>query len=101
MRAWATQIVVLVFSFGSVHNNSVLGPVGFLIEGKSQVGRLSGFTLKHWKAKVALPLIYAFRVWVWGSFLEGQADLVSRLITPITHIVFLLIPIINLLTKSP
>ena len=56
MRAWARQIVVLVFSFGAVHNNSVLGPVGFLIEGKSQVGSLSDFTLKHWKAKVAWPL---------------------------------------------
>ena len=35
------------------------------------------------------------------SYLEGQGDLVSRLITPITHVVTLLIPIINLLTKSP
>ena len=33
--------------------------------------------------------------------LEGQGDLVSRLITPITHIVTTIIPIINLLTKSP
>ena len=32
-------------------------------------------------------------------YLEG--DLVSRLITPITHTVTLNIPIINLLTKSP
>ena len=36
-----------------------------------------------------------------GGYLEGQGDLVSRLITPITHIVTLIIPIINLLTKSP
>ena len=34
-------------------------------------------------------------------YLEDQGDLVSRLITPITHIITLLIPIINLLTKSP
>ena len=33
--------------------------------------------------------------------LEGQGDLVSRLITPITHIVTLVILIITLLTKSP
>ena len=46
------------------------------------------------------------RLGIWGfrdlrSYLEGQGDLVSRLITPITHIVTLVIPIINLLTKSP
>ena len=35
------------------------------------------------------------------SCLEGQGDLVSRLITPITHIVTLVIPSINQLTKSP
>ena len=34
-------------------------------------------------------------------YLEGQGDLVSRLITPITHIVTTILPIINLLTKSP
>ena len=34
-------------------------------------------------------------------YLEGQGDLVSRLITPITHIVTLNISIINLLIKSP
>ena len=34
-------------------------------------------------------------------YLEGQGDLVSRLITPITHIVPPVIRIINLLTKSP
>ena len=33
--------------------------------------------------------------------LEGQGDLVSRLITPIIHIVNPFIPIINLVTKSP
>ena len=33
--------------------------------------------------------------------LEGQGDLVSRLITPITQIVSPFIPVINLLTKSP
>ena len=43
---------------------------------------------------------------VWDStrhktHLEGQGDLVSRLITPITHIVTLIIPIISLFTKSP
>ena len=31
-------------------------------------------------------------------YLEGQGDVVNRLITPITHIVTLIIPIINLLT---
>ena len=34
-------------------------------------------------------------------YLKGQGDLVSRLRTPMTHIVTPLIPIINLLTKSP
>ena len=34
-------------------------------------------------------------------YLEGQGDLISRLITPTTHIVTLIIPVINLLTKSP
>ena len=34
-------------------------------------------------------------------YLEGHGDLVSRLITPVTHIVTLVIPINNLLTKSP
>ena len=34
-------------------------------------------------------------------YLEGQEDLVSRLVTPITHIVTLIIPIINVVTKSP
>ena len=33
--------------------------------------------------------------------LEGQGDLVSRLTTPITHIVTPFLPVINLLTKSP
>ena len=36
-----------------------------------------------------------------GSILGGSGDLVSRLITSITHIVTLNIPIINLFTKSP
>ena len=35
------------------------------------------------------------------TYLEGQGDLVSRLVSPITHIVTPVIPIINLLTKSP
>ena len=35
------------------------------------------------------------------NYLEGQGDLVSRLITPITQRGTLVIPIINLLTKSP
>ena len=35
------------------------------------------------------------------GYLEGQGDLVSRLLTPLTHIVTQLTPIINLLTKSP
>ena len=33
--------------------------------------------------------------------LEGRGDLVSRLITPISHIVTLVILILNLLTRSP
>ena len=36
-----------------------------------------------------------------GKYLEDQGDLVSRFITPRTHIVSLVIPISNLLTKSP
>ena len=36
-----------------------------------------------------------------NSYLEGEGDLVSRLITPITQIVTLVTLIINLLTKSP
>ena len=35
------------------------------------------------------------------SYLEGQGDSVSRLITPITHLVTLIIPIITPVTKSP
>ena len=34
-------------------------------------------------------------------YLEGQGDLVSRLIAPITHIETLVILTSNLLTKSP
>ena len=51
--------------------------------------------------------LYYFQVLLGGgstqglAYLEGQGDLVSRSITPITHIVTLPIPIINLLTKSP
>ena len=37
----------------------------------------------------------------WDTYLEGQGDLVSGFITPITHIVALVIPLVNLLTKSP
>ena len=48
---------------------------------------------------------FRFRLWVRDSgpraYLEGQGDLVSRIITPINHIVTPCIPIINLLTKSP
>ena len=36
-----------------------------------------------------------------GVYLEGHGDLVSRLITPISHIISQNIPIINLLAKSP
>ena len=38
---------------------------------------------------------------IYPDYLEGQGDLVSRLKTPIAHIVALIIPIISLLTKSP
>ena len=41
-----------------------------------------------------------FRVAGLRAYLEDQGDLVSRLTTPITHIVTPFIPIINLLTKS-
>ena len=34
-------------------------------------------------------------------FLEGQRGLGGRLVTPITYIVTLVIPIMNLLTKPP
>ena len=34
-------------------------------------------------------------------YLEGQGDFVSRSITPIRHVATLLIPSMNLLTKSP
>ena len=34
-------------------------------------------------------------------YLEGQGDSVSRLIAPISHIVTRVIPLMNLLTKSP
>ena len=36
-----------------------------------------------------------------NDYLEGQGDLVSRLITHITQVISPFIPIINLLTKSP
>ena len=36
-----------------------------------------------------------------GSYLEGRGDVVSRLTAHITHTVTLIIPIINLLTRSP
>ena len=37
-----------------------------------------------------------------SAYLEGQEDLASRLITSITHIIVtLIIPLANLLTKSP
>ena len=34
-------------------------------------------------------------------YLEGKGDLVSGLIPPIRHIMALLIPFVNLLTRSP
>ena len=37
----------------------------------------------------------------WCNHLEGHGDLVSRLISPITHIITLIIPMSNLVTKSP
>ena len=46
----------------------------------------------------ALSLIYAISL-NWGYCLEGQGDLASRLIVPISHIVTLDILIISLLTK--
>ena len=38
---------------------------------------------------------------IFRVYLEGRGYLVSRLIAPISHIVTLLVPNINLLTKSP
>ena len=35
------------------------------------------------------------------GYLEGHGDLVSRLVTPVTHIITLIMLTINLLTKSP
>ena len=35
------------------------------------------------------------------NYLEGQGDLVSRLITPIIHIVTVILLVMDLLTKSP
>ena len=36
-----------------------------------------------------------------SQYLEGQGDLVGRSITLATHVLTLLVAIINLLTKSP
>ena len=57
-----------------------------------------------------LPLLWALRRTVCNTwrlhrarlgYLEGQGDLVGRLIIPITHIVILIMPITNLLAWSP
>ena len=43
-------------------------------------------------------------LWIQGwvvNYLEGHGDLINRLITPISHIITPINPIINLLTKSP
>ena len=37
--------------------------------------------------------------WIW-EYLEGQGDLGKQVNNPITHIVTLVIPIVNLVTKS-
>ena len=40
--------------------------------------------------------------WAYGPDLEGQGDLVSRRITPVSYLITpITIPIINLLPKSP
>ena len=44
---------------------------------------------------------YRLPVYPFESYLEGQGDLVSRLLTPTTPIMTLVILIVNLLTKSP
>ena len=46
-------------------------------------------------------LIPRHRTHVSALYLEGQGDLVSRLMTPMTQIVALVNPMINPLTKSP
>ena len=51
---------------------------------------------KH--AQLTQDLCYTIPV---TCYLEGHGDLVSILITPISHIVTPIIPIISLLTKSP
>ena len=38
---------------------------------------------------------------IFEKYLEGQGDLASRLITPITHIVTLVILVLTRLPKSP
>ena len=42
--------------------------------------------------------VLGFRLF--GNYLEGQKDLVSRFISPTSHIVASVIPAANLLTKS-
>ena len=54
------------------------------------------FLKKNYGAISPLFRVLGFRV-----YLEGQGDLVSGLLTPITHIVSPFISIINPLTKSP
>ena len=48
-----------------------------------------------------LPTFHAGTHYYLKSYLEGKGGVVSRLIAPITPIVTLLIPTINLLTESP
>ena len=45
--------------------------------------------------------LYSDSIGIILHYLEGQGDLVSRLVTPISHITTPIIPIISLLTKSP
>ena len=76
----------------------------------SQVRR-RGLQFRVWRGKLLKINLQglSLRVWDFGfgfvgpqtAYLEGQGDLVSRLITLITHIVALVIPNINLFTKSP
>ena len=56
--------------------------------------KLRNFRLQHSLGSLGPPALR-------NSHMESQGDLVSRLRTSITHVVILIIPILNLLTTSP
>ena len=63
-------------------------PIRRLIEFMAQPAQLDG-------------LVSSVRLLLKDLYLEGHGDLVSRLITYITHIITPCIPIVDLVTKSP